>query len=338
MPYPNTPLYTRLEREGRHLYDGQWWLHPRYRFNDAAFVPARMTGRPAHAGLLRGAHGVQPHPVAPLALLRPQDQHANAHAHGHLLALQTPCSGAKSTRSTGCSSGTSAIADDAAPARGVPYVAPAVLTPLAALAVVAPLPRTRRPGGDRPPGCRSFTPTWFPGVGTNVLKVWEFDTRLRLGRFRPHHGFVFGSATAMLALLTVPAPDPASRARRRPASRSRHGRGAPASPTGPTTWPRHPRRHAQGLQPALGGTAGRRSRSSATTRRGSSGGFGFLYGAGLALAESLQGRASDPVRALGVGALLLAATVTLPTLGYVAQSYARHGHHGCRPIPRGIGA
>lgn len=40
-----------------------------------------------------------------------------------------------------------------------------------------------------------------PGIGTNVLKVWEFDTRLRLGRFRTHHGFVFGSATSMLAWL-----------------------------------------------------------------------------------------------------------------------------------------
>ena len=38
-----------------------------------------------------------------------------------------------------------------------------------------------------------------PAVGTNILKVWEFDTRFRLGRFRPHHGFVFGSATSMLA-------------------------------------------------------------------------------------------------------------------------------------------
>jgi radical SAM superfamily enzyme YgiQ (UPF0313 family) len=43
MPYPGTPLYDRLAREGRHLYDGQWWLHPEYRFNAASFVPARMT-------------------------------------------------------------------------------------------------------------------------------------------------------------------------------------------------------------------------------------------------------------------------------------------------------
>ena len=26
MPYPNTPLYTKLEQEGRHLYGGKWWL------------------------------------------------------------------------------------------------------------------------------------------------------------------------------------------------------------------------------------------------------------------------------------------------------------------------
>ncbi|MFN8498702.1 MAG: radical SAM protein [Anaerolineae bacterium] len=43
MPYPNTPLYRRLEAEGRLLYDGKWWLHPDYRFNYAAFQPTLMT-------------------------------------------------------------------------------------------------------------------------------------------------------------------------------------------------------------------------------------------------------------------------------------------------------
>jgi hypothetical protein len=43
MPYPGTPLYARLAAEGRLLYDGRWWLHPDYRFNGAAFRPARMT-------------------------------------------------------------------------------------------------------------------------------------------------------------------------------------------------------------------------------------------------------------------------------------------------------
>lgn len=45
MPYPNTPIYSRLRDEGRLLYDGRWWLHPEYRFNYAAFKPAQMTAK-----------------------------------------------------------------------------------------------------------------------------------------------------------------------------------------------------------------------------------------------------------------------------------------------------
>lgn len=43
VPYPNTPLYKKMEEEGRLLYDGKWWLHPEYRFNYAAFKPKNMT-------------------------------------------------------------------------------------------------------------------------------------------------------------------------------------------------------------------------------------------------------------------------------------------------------
>ncbi len=43
MPYPSTPLFKRLESEGRLLWDGKWWLHPDYRFNHAAFQPKNMT-------------------------------------------------------------------------------------------------------------------------------------------------------------------------------------------------------------------------------------------------------------------------------------------------------
>jgi radical SAM superfamily enzyme YgiQ (UPF0313 family) len=43
MPYPATPLHDRLAREGRLRYGGKWWLHPDYRFNHAAFEPARMS-------------------------------------------------------------------------------------------------------------------------------------------------------------------------------------------------------------------------------------------------------------------------------------------------------
>jgi hypothetical protein len=40
-----------------------------------------------------------------------------------------------------------------------------------------------------------------PAVGTNIFKVWEFDVKWKWGHFRPHHGFVFGSTTAMIAWL-----------------------------------------------------------------------------------------------------------------------------------------
>ncbi len=43
MPYPRTPWYDRLASENRLLFDGQWWLHPEYRFNHAAFIPRNMT-------------------------------------------------------------------------------------------------------------------------------------------------------------------------------------------------------------------------------------------------------------------------------------------------------
>jgi len=43
LPYPNTPLYKKLQAENRLLYDGKWWLHPDYRYNYAAFRPALMS-------------------------------------------------------------------------------------------------------------------------------------------------------------------------------------------------------------------------------------------------------------------------------------------------------
>jgi radical SAM superfamily enzyme YgiQ (UPF0313 family) len=40
-PFPGTPLYLRLEREGRLLYDA-WWLDERYSYNRIPFKPAGM--------------------------------------------------------------------------------------------------------------------------------------------------------------------------------------------------------------------------------------------------------------------------------------------------------
>jgi len=64
------------------------------------------------------------------------------------------------------------------------------------------------------------------------------------------------------------------------------------------------------------------------------GGFGLIYAAGLKLAEGALLTEPHAGRAIAVGLTILTATLTLPTLGYVVQSYARHGHHGCRPIMR----
>lgn len=41
-PFPGTPLYERLEREGRLLYD-KWWLHPDYRYGMVPFEPKGMS-------------------------------------------------------------------------------------------------------------------------------------------------------------------------------------------------------------------------------------------------------------------------------------------------------
>jgi radical SAM superfamily enzyme YgiQ (UPF0313 family) len=41
-PFPGTPLYDRLEREGRLLFD-KWWLDPDYRYGMVPFAPVGMT-------------------------------------------------------------------------------------------------------------------------------------------------------------------------------------------------------------------------------------------------------------------------------------------------------
>lgn len=53
MPYPNTPLYRKLESQNRLLYDGKWWLDPSYKFNWAAFEPARMSADELTAACFR---------------------------------------------------------------------------------------------------------------------------------------------------------------------------------------------------------------------------------------------------------------------------------------------
>ena len=170
-----------------------------------------------------------------------------------------------------------------------------------------------------------------PGVGTNVLRMWEFDTRLRLGRFRPHHGFVFGSATAAIAWLCHP------------------GRAHDLSGIGLTAL----------LFAAVLGVcniaydirAVRAGMLKVYNQPWAEGrdaraivmdyapwffaGFGAVYGAGLAVAERWAGAGRlDWAVFAWLFPAVLALCMLAPVAGYCLQSLRRHGHSGCRPVPR----
>ncbi len=50
-PFPGTPLYRRLEQEGRLLYD-RWWLEPGYRFGTVAYRPRNTEPEALYAALM----------------------------------------------------------------------------------------------------------------------------------------------------------------------------------------------------------------------------------------------------------------------------------------------
>ena len=65
--------------------------------------------------------------------------------------------------------------------------------------------------------------------------------------------------------------------------------------------------------------------------------FGVIYGAGLGHALVHPRAEPSLVGTLGVAVLLSSMTIAVPSACYVAASYLRHGHSGCRPFPRRIG-
>jgi fatty acid desaturase len=181
-----------------------------------------------------------------------------------------------------------------------PYIAPLVLTPLTFWLWRGD------PTGWLVPILWAYI---VPAVGTNVLKMWEFDTRFRLGRFRPHHGFVFGSATAMLGWLVH-------------------------------RWLDHVWAYALVIGivnvaydiAALRGGILRVYNQPWAEGRGPTaialdyapwffGGFGAIYGFGIVYGVPWWAT--------------LGLALVLPTAAYMAQSMARHGHWGVRPIQRG---
>lgn len=171
-----------------------------------------------------------------------------------------------------------------------------------------------------------------PGVGTNILKVWEFDTGFRLGRFRPHHGFVFGSATATIAwachagvadglgdilrtsfvfacvlgflniIYDVKALDSGIlRVYNQPWADGK-GSAAVALDYGPWFFA----------------------------------GFGLVYGAGIGIAERLAATGNlDGLAFSWLFPLILILATAFPVWGYRQRSFRVHGHSGCRPVAKG---
>lgn len=210
------------------------------------------------------------------------------------------------------------------------YVAPATLAPASFL-----LWRHEYAGDLRLVAAAWLVPIlWayiLPGIGTNVLKVWEFDTRVRLGRFRPHHGFVFGSATAMLAWLVHAGP-----------VHDLWGVAQSALVMGSVLGFWNLLYDVAALEAGIlrvynqPWAEGKPAAAIALDYAPwCFGGFGAVYGAGIGALEWLaaSGALARPVFALAF-TLLVASSLLLPTAGYVLQSRHRHGHWGTRPVKK----
>lgn len=170
-----------------------------------------------------------------------------------------------------------------------------------------------------------------PAVGTNVLKVWEFDTRLRLGRFRPHHGFVFGSATSTLVWLCH-------------FTQAQSGFDVfksgliVAAVLGFCNIVYDIRAIRSGIlkvynQPWADGQG-----AVAITMDYAPwffAGFGAVYGVAIAAAELISARAVFGLEQFAwFFPLWLTLAMAVPVLGYRWRSFRVHGHSGCKPVLR----
>ena len=167
-----------------------------------------------------------------------------------------------------------------------------------------------------------------PGVGTNILKVWEFNTRYRLGRFRPHHGFVFGSATSMIAWLC-------------------HTQMATsffdvlqsafilASVLGFWNVVYDIKALKSGIllvynQPWAEGKS--EEAIAMDYAPVFFAGFGLVYGFGIGMAEWFRDFLQDGSVFLVYFVLVLVVSILIPVWLYRYRSYLKHGHNGCHPV------
>jgi hypothetical protein len=210
------------------------------------------------------------------------------------------------------------------------YVAPLILTPLALY-----LWWQRYDGNLSLVLTACLIPILYayivPGIGTNVLQVWEFNSKLRLGRFRPHHGFVFGSATALMAWLCHSGPA------QNLLDVLQTGF-VFAAVLGFCNIVYDIQAIKSGIlrvynQPWADG------QSTAAIVMDYApwffAGFGAVYGSGLATAEWLSAKGlMNPVVSGGFIPVLLVLAIALPVWGYRRHSFTTHGHSGCRPVHR----
>jgi hypothetical protein len=170
-----------------------------------------------------------------------------------------------------------------------------------------------------------------PGIGTNLLKVWAFDSRIRIGNFRIQHGFLFGSATASLTATLFLAARPL---------RLEGPVAAALATAGLLTlvnWWYDALAIGQGIlrvynQPWADGAG-------PVAIAGDYvlwffGAFGLLYGGGMALLLDGLPAGAPASEAARWFAALLGATLLVPTALYILASRLRHGHSGCHPVAR----
>jgi radical SAM superfamily enzyme YgiQ (UPF0313 family) len=60
-PTPGAPLFERLRREGRMIYE-RWWLDPRYRYGEATYHPRGMTAAELTEGCYRARRAFNTYP------------------------------------------------------------------------------------------------------------------------------------------------------------------------------------------------------------------------------------------------------------------------------------
>jgi hypothetical protein len=153
-----------------------------------------------------------------------------------------------------------------------------------------------------------------PGLGTNWTRLYEFRSRWRWGRFRPHQGLVFGTAAAALAVL----------------GRSLSPWAVGALCAG-LVWSYDSVAITRGFivvynQPwALGRPAWRIAADYALP-------YFFTYGAVLAAWSKALER--DPAAGIGFYLAGLACLCALPVAGLTLASWIQYGHSGLWPQPR----